>query len=299
MDIKQLRSFVAVVDYCNFSRAAAKLNISQASVSTHLLQLEKELGVKLANRTTKTIEITDAGFRVYKYATQILELKNNIYEICSSDARHIIRVAASAIPAAYILPGVFQQYRQLFTNDYLKISQCEIKDIIDGVLENRFDAGLIDQRITKEGLRCVPICSNPMVMITAANDRYLTMQQRGASIKELLQEPVILREEGQDRSADLFLDRMGIERNDLRVIARVNDLETIKNMVASGMGVSLISEIAAHNFIKEHRVLKFDYSISQEDNDIYLIFPDACTAKDRAWHFIDYLMAGSHMISLG
>ena len=299
MDFKQLRSFVALVDYCNFSRAAEKLNIAQSSVSTHLSQLEKELGVKLANRTTKTIEITDAGFKVYKYATQILELKNNIHETCTVDARHIIRVAASTIPATYILPGVFQQYRQLFPNDQLKISQCEVKEIVDGVLESRFDVGLIDQRVIKEGIRCVPIYSNPMVMISAANDRYLMMQQRDASIRELLQEPVILREEGQDKSADLFLDRMGIQRNDLRVIARVNDLETAKNMVASGMGISLIPQIAAQNLLKEHRLLRFSLSKHLDEDYIYLVFPDSYTAKDHAWNFIDYLMAGSHIIGFG
>ena len=78
MDFKQLRSFVTIVDYRNFSRAAEKLNIAQSTISVHLAQLEDELGVKLANRTTKTIEITEIGLIVYKYATRILELKDYI-----------------------------------------------------------------------------------------------------------------------------------------------------------------------------------------------------------------------------
>ena len=80
MDFKQLRSFVALVDYQNFSRAAEKLHVAQSSVSTHLAQLEKELGVRLVNRTTKTIEVTEAGQRVYRYATQILEMLNYVQQ---------------------------------------------------------------------------------------------------------------------------------------------------------------------------------------------------------------------------
>lgn len=292
MDFKQLRSFVTVADYRNFSRAAEKLNIAQSTVSMHLAQLEEELGVKLANRTTKTIEITEIGFKVYKYATQILELTNYIHDSCTGDERNIIRIAASTIPATHILPGVCQQYRQLFPNDYLKISQCGIKDAVEGVLDKRFDVAIVDQEVTKKDLTCIPICSNLLILITAANDQYLMMQQRGASIKEFLQEPFILREDGEDQKIDLVLNAVGMEYDNLRVVARVNDLETVKNMVASGMGISLIPQIAAQDFIKEHRLVSFSLSKCLEEN-IYLIYPNGYTDKDHAWNFIDYLNAAS------
>lgn len=289
MDIKQLRSFVAIVDHSNFSKAAAKLNISQASVSTHLLQLEKELEVTLLNRNTKTMELTDAGWMVYKYAGQILEMERCVIETCSPGTRRIIRIGASTIPATYILPDVLRQYGELFANDQCKFSQCSSKDVAAGVLDGRFDVGLIGHRVEKGGIKCLPLCPNPMVLITPVTERYLQMQQGGAPVRALLKEPVILREKGNRKSLDLFLDKMGLDEQDLQIAARVNDQETVKNMVAGGLGVSVISEIAAKDFVQARRLLKFDLSHYQDGGYIYLIYPESCSNRDSAWNFIDYL----------
>lgn len=285
---------MAIVDYRNFSKAADKLNIAQSSVSTHLLQLEKELGVKLVNRTTKAIEITDVGFTVYKYACQILELKKHIYQTCCGDARRILRIAASTTPAAYLLPGILQQYKELFPNDCLKINQCDSKTVIEGVLTNRFDVGLVGQTISRSGLKCVPICRSPIILITPATERYLEMQKKGTSIAELLKEPIILREEGQEKTADRVLDKIGIDRDNLTVVARVNDQETVKHMVASGMGISLISEIAAQDFLRSRRLLKFDLPKHQLTQNINLIYLENRASKDQTWNFVDYLLESNN-----
>lgn len=289
MDIKQLRSFVAIVDYRNFSKAAEKLNISQASVSTHLLQLEKELGVTLLNRSTKTMEVTDAGWVVYKYAGQILEMERCVIEVCSAGTRRIIRIGASDIPAAYILPDVLQQYGALFANDLVKVSQASGQDVAAGILEGRFDIGLIGHRVEKEGIKCVPLYRNQMVLITPVSERYLQMQQRGTPVRELLTEPIILRERGSRNSLELILDKVGLDERDLQIVARVGDLETVKNMVAGGIGISVISEIAAKNLVQSRRLLIFDLSKFQDAGYIYLVYPECCTTKDNAWNFIDYL----------
>lgn len=295
MDIKQLRSFVAIVDYQGFSRAAEKLNISQATVSTHLLQLEKELAVKLIYRTTQSVEITEAGRKVYKYASQILEMERYVIDICSAGARRIIRIGASTIPAAYILPNLLQQYGDLFTNDRLKVSQVSSKEAVAGIQAGRFDVGLVGHPVETEGIQCVPLYPNPMVLITPVTEQYLRMQQHRTPVTELLKEPIILREKGSRKSLDLFLDKMGLEERDLRVVARVNDQETVKNMVAGGMGVSVISEIAAKDFVQSRRLLKFDLPKFQDRGYVCLIYPDSYTPKDTAWNFIDYLReSGRH-----
>lgn len=295
MDIKQLRSFVAIVDYCNFSKAAAKLNISQASVSTHLLQLEKELGMTLLNRNTKTMEVTEAGWVVYKYAGQILEMEQCVFDVCAAGSRRIIRVGASAIPAAYILPEILGQYGELFSNDLLKVSQCRSREVVSGVQEGRFDVGLISYPVKREGLKCVSLCSDPPVLITPVTERYLRMQQHKDSVPKLLREPMILRDDG--KSLDGLLDKLGLDERDLQISARVKDPETVKNMVAGGMGVSVISEITARDFVQSRKLLKFDLSKYQDEGSVCLIYPERYTARDNAWNFIDYLLESRSFIS--
>lgn len=288
MDIKQLRSFVAIVDYHNFSRAAEKLNISQSTISTHLLQLEKELNARLVYRTTQNVEITEEGRTVYKYAVQILEMMNCVYQSCTGEAKHFIRIGASAIPATYILPEVLSKYNSYCPKDNFLITQCDGSAVVEGVADGRFDVGITSHHIHRDGLRFVPLCADKLVMITPATERYIQMQNSGTRLKELLKEPIIMGRKNGSRSADLFLERVGADMNGLQIAAQVNDQETVKNMVAGGMGISIISEMAAHDFIEAKRVLKVDLSRFHEEKTFYLVYPASFTPKHHAWNFIDY-----------
>ena len=289
MDIKQLRTFVAIVDCQGFSSAANKLNISQATTSTHLSQLESELGVQLILRSTQSIEVTQAGWTVYKYARHILEIENCIHESCAAKGRNLLRIGASTLPATYMLPEIIEQYGACCTKDLVRITQCENKDVVDGVLDGRFDVGLTSLCVHRDGLEYIPICSDKMVIITPVTDFYQRFRGKRHSVLELLEAPIILREECGGRQVDLCLERMGVDPRNLDVVARVNDQEAVKNMVASGIGVSIISQIAAHDFIQSKRVLKFDIPQFNIGKDIYLVYPTYYTSKHPAWRFIDYV----------
>ena len=92
MEIKQLQSFVAVVKYKSFTKAAEKLFVSQPTISAHIRELEEELNKRLILRTTKSIELTPKGKEVFDYALRILDLKDRLVESCSSGPKKIIHL---------------------------------------------------------------------------------------------------------------------------------------------------------------------------------------------------------------
>ena len=95
--------------------------------------------------------------------------------------------------------------------------------------------------------------------------------------------------QGSKKSADRFLTAMGIQEEELNVVARVNDQETVKNMVATGMGMSLISEIAARDMIRAKRMLKFELPDFQVQNMIYLYYRGRFGTQPAVQDFLDYL----------
>ena len=114
-----------------------------------------------------------------------------------------------------------------------------------------------------------------MVVITPVDEHFLRYKQHKENVlPELLREPLILREKGSGskKMADNFLAHSGISEDELQIIARVNDQETIKNLVASGMGISIISEKAAHNFLQEKRLLAFELPQAFSKRSLYLIY---------------------------
>ena len=110
MDFKQLRSFVTVADCGSFTQAAVRLYTSQPTVSAHIRQLEDELHETLFLRTTKSLAITARGQELYDYAVHVLELQDQLLDAWAQD-EHTIRLGASTIPSAYILPEVLPPFR--------------------------------------------------------------------------------------------------------------------------------------------------------------------------------------------
>ena len=290
MEFKQLESYAAVVRYNSFTKAAENLYISQPTISTHIRALEEELNVRLIMRTTKNIEVTAEGMKLYEYAVNLLELRDRMYQCCSPDARQIIHLGASTIPAAYILPEALPKYAKVSQDTYFIIHQDNSQAIINGLGNNLFDVGLVTTVVESEDLTFVPFCQDRMIIITPVNERFLKLQQSSEfPLEELLKEPVILREKGSKKGVDRFLEKMGINEANLNVSARLNDQEAVKNMVASGMGISFISETAARNFLKERRLLKFELPSFRNQRNLYLAYRKEHIANSRAKDFVAFM----------
>ena len=271
MELKHLRSFAAVVRYGSFTQASEKLYLSQPTVSAHVQALEEELGKRLILRTTKSLEVSPLGQAVYRRAVDILELQRQIVELCAQSGRKVIRLGASTIPSAYVLPQLLPEFGQKHPEVYFTVQQTNSQGVADGLLDGLFDVGLMgmkgDGRLT-----CIPFCQDRMVLIAPMSEPYLSMAgQLRPPLEQLLEQPIILREEasGSRKTAGRFLDSIGVGEEQLHVVARINDQEAVKNLVAGGLGVSFISEWAARNFVEEKRILKFDLP-GQDTRDLYL-----------------------------
>lgn len=292
MEFKQLESFAAVVRLRSFTRAAEQLYISQPTISTHIRALEEELNMRLILRTTKSIEVTVEGQKLYDYAVNILQLRDRMMQECSADAKRIIHLGASTIPSAYILPEILPKFGSRYANTFFVIHQSDSKGVMDGLTDGIFDVGLIGMESEKDAITCEPFCEDRMVLITPVNERFLNMQRQNLSALEVLQqEPVILRERGSGskKSVDRFLEQMGIDDEQLNITARVNDPEAIKNLVAQGLGVSIISQRAARNFIREKRLLAFDLPADSNSRQLYLAYRTEHGGHIPIQEFVDFV----------
>ena len=232
MELKHLVSYASVVRLGSFSRAAEELYIAQPTISMHVRQLEEELQTKLLIRTTKNIELTEKGREVYECAVSILQLRDRILEKCSDGETRIIRLGASTIPSAYILPEVLPAYAKRHPSTYFTIDQGDSRSVAEKLTEGVIDIGLIGMKPSSSELSAEPFYEDTVVIITPVREPFLSMKDRGgATLQQLFEAPVILREEGSGslKAADTFLARAGFSEKDLHVAARTNDPEAIKN----------------------------------------------------------------------
>ncbi len=293
MDFKQLRSYIAVVKYKSFTIAAEKLGISQPTISTHIRILEGELDSQLVTRTSKNFEITPRGWELYECAQSILKLRDDMVDRWNGKEPKVIRLGASTIPSAYILPEVLPAYEKQHKDVCFVIEQGDSCGIIEAVHKGSFDIGLVGMRTDDDALEFQQFYQDRMVLITPATERYLAMQERDpVPLEELLAEPMILREQGSGtgKSAERLLEKLGIAGDSLSVTARINDPESIKNLVAGGLGVSIISEKAVQGYLEPRRLLKFALPSDLSERQFYMIYQKGCILKDYVERFSDHLM---------
>jgi DNA-binding transcriptional LysR family regulator len=292
MELKHLLSYATVVRVGSFSKAAEELYIAQPTISLHVRQLEEELQTKLLIRTTKSLELTEKGREVYECAVSILQLRDRIREKCSGGEQRIIRLGASTIPSAYILPEILPAYVKRHPATYFTIDQGDSRSVTEKLAEGVIDIGLIGMKPASSDIAAEPFCEDSVVIITPVREPFLKMKEsNSASLRKLFEEPVILREEGSGslKAADTFLEKAGYSGNELRVAARTNDPETIKNLVAGGLGISLISSKAAENYSRENRVLVFSFPEISARRQFYIAAKKGSVLSETAKDFLRFL----------
>ena len=292
MELKQLESFVAVVVYKSFTEAAKQLYISQPTISTHIQALEKELETKLIVRTTKSIELTKRGAELYECAVKMLDLRDGLLEKWRSWDEKIIRLGVSTIPSAYILPEFLPKFCKEYPEVFFQSIQSDSKGIIEGVLDGRMDVGLVGMEWEAEALACIPFYEDELVVITPVTEHFLALRKNEVPLEELFKEPMILREKGSGtkKAADQFLEKQGISKDSLKVAAYMNDPEAIKNSVAAGLGISIVSKKAAENMIREKRLLAFEFSRYTSGRKFYIIYRKDDVLKPFISTFINYIL---------
>ena len=293
MEFTQLQSFVAVVDYGSFTKASEKLFISQPTISTHIRMLEDEFQSCLLVRTTKSIELTPRGQEFYECAVSILSLKNHLIESWTNESRNVIHMGASTIPSTYLLPELLPAYKKLCPETYFNIYQSDSQGILDKILEGSFNLGLVGMTSEDDRFCFEPFYQDQMVLITPKNAYFEELKSSGTPINTILKsESLILREEGSGSRKFVYelLENLHIPENSLNVTARLNDQESIKNLVANGLGISVISKAAACSPGSDQKLLVFDLPLVADSRSLYLVYHKNFILKPYVHHFMEFVI---------
>ena len=275
MNLKQLEAFVQVSESGSFSKAAKELFLPQPTISAHISSLEKELNVRLFIRNTKEVSLSDDGKDLYRYAKQITDLEKAIEErfyMDSDDGKHFITIAASTIPAQYLLPKVLMCYRERYPKEQIKIMETDSSEVVTQVVDHMVDVGFTGTVLEKKHCKYIPFYKDELAVITPDTPEYrILKEQNRDDIDWIKRKPLILREEGSGtrKEAEKQLKNAGISMEDLDIVASIANQETIKKSVKQGMGITVLSRLAAED---EDGLLIFPIPGADEGRDINLVY---------------------------
>ncbi len=290
MNLKQLEAFVRVAETKSFSTAAKMLFLTQPTVSAHIASLERELNTCLLIRNTKGVALSEAGKELYAYAEQMLELEQKIRERFGLTGRQpgsVLRIAASTIPSLYLLPDIMARFRKEYPEEQLKLFETDSSGVIDMILSHKADVGFTGTVIERGSCTYIPFYQDELVVLTPSTERYRVRKDADIS-SWILEEPVILREEGSGTRKEAFrlLTQMGVDLSELNVAAMMENQETIKRSVSSGMGISILSKLAAREEIDSGKLLAFPLGETGGKRDINVVYDAGYPSLPAADKFI-------------
>jgi DNA-binding transcriptional LysR family regulator len=240
MDVRQLEMFRAVVEEGAFIRAAERLHVSQSAISRQLQLLEHELGTMLLHRTGRGVTMTAHGELLLTAANRIhREIQDVVSQISDTLAlqRGALSLGGGMTVSLYILPKLLRKFRSLYKNVDLRITTGEADALLRLLRTGQVDLALLTLPIVAEDLEVRPVLKEEMVLVTSRN--HALTRVRTVEPKSLRRYPFVLFESGSNtrKVLDEFFREEQIPVN---VVMETENVEIIKAMVASGLGVTLL-----------------------------------------------------------
>ena len=255
MTLNELRYVIAVAQERNFRRAAEKSFISQPALSLAIQKLEEELGVKIFERGKSEISITPVGVQIVEQAQRAMEEVGRIREIAKQGNDQLVGVLRVGIiysVGPYLLPDLIPALKRLAPKMPLEVEE-NITVNLDAMLRNgKLDVIIIALPFGDTGILTQPLYDEPFEVVV--NNDHHWANRRSIKPSELAAEKVLLLDSGhcfsnQVAEACPDLNRKGAE------IQQGTSLETIRNMVASGLGITVLPA-SANSARYRNRLLK-------------------------------------------
>ncbi|MGL5035674.1 MAG: LysR substrate-binding domain-containing protein [Microcystaceae cyanobacterium] len=245
--LHQLKVFEATARHGSFTRAAEELFITQPTVSSQIKQLSKAVGLPLFEQIGKRLYLTEAGTALLATCQDIFQRLDN-FEMKVADLKGTkqgsLRLAVITT-AKYFIPRILGSFCQQYPGIDVSLNVTNHQQIQRRMQDNEDDLYVISQPLDGLDLDCRPFLDNPLVVVARKNNQLAALPF--VPIAKLNNEPFIMREKGSGtrQAVEMLLMSHGVS---VQVRLELGSNEAIKQAIAGGMGISVLSE---HTLISE------------------------------------------------
>lgn len=242
LNLDQLSTFTQVIELGGFSAAAQRLNLSQPAVSLQVRQLERRLGVRLVERVGRRATATAAGLDLLAHARRI---ESAVADAAEAMAIHAggtvgrVRIGTGGTACIYLLPPIVRVLRQRFPSLEIVVSTGNTPDVLKGIEANAVDVGLVTLPAGGRMLQVTPVMDDEFVAIFPAGEA----PAGPVTAAVLAARSIVLYEPGAHTRhiVDEWALRGGAA---LKPVSELGSVEAIKELVAAGLGCSVLPKMA-------------------------------------------------------
>jgi DNA-binding transcriptional LysR family regulator len=248
MELYQLGYFIEIARQRSFTRAAERLHMAQPALSQQMKNLESELGTALFIRGRKEIQLTAAGKaflpRAEALLTQAEAAKAIVSDVAQLRGGKLI-IAAIPSVSACLLPEVIRSFSRLHDKVELQLIEDSSERVAENVESGLADIGFLQLPASKSAFETRTIISEPFVLLVAKS--HPLVKQKEVALKQLAAESFIFY---KGRARDTALEACRKAGFEPRIACESGELETVRALVAAGLGLAVVPQLAAGNLPK-------------------------------------------------
>ncbi|CDQ21593.1 DNA-binding transcriptional regulator, LysR family [Halobacillus karajensis] len=259
MDMEALKTYITAIDEKSFTKASEVLNLSQPTVSAHIKNLERFFQTTLIDRSPKHFQVTPTGEFVYRRARQVLGLLEKAHQEVKQYHEEVggsIYIGASYTVGEYIIPSLLKKFDEKYPAIDLQVRIANSERINREVQQHELDLGLVEGKVTEQGLRSFPFMEDEMVIIVPRE--HPLRHGDGITFDRLQDHTWITREGGSGTRA--MLDSMLVSSNIRpRKMITIGSNHGVVQGVKEGLGISFISKTVVEHTDAEDLIMQLPY----------------------------------------
>jgi len=256
MNLRDLRYLVALADERHFGKAAERCFVSQPTLSAQIRKLEEYLGVPLVERQPKRVALTATGAKVVQRARVLLQEADAIVELAKTDRDPLagaLKLAFIPTVGPYLLPHVAGRLRREVPRLKLMLYEYQTEHLLQRLRAGEIDVGILALPVQLDGLESAELYDEPFTLAVPAS--HPLAERDRVKLEDLRGETLLLLEDGhclRDQALEVCSRVPVNEAQDYRATS----LETLRQMVAAGHGITLLPELAAETPVGTARGLR-------------------------------------------
>jgi DNA-binding transcriptional LysR family regulator len=276
LNLDYLITFSELVRLGSFSAVARSLAISQPVVSFQIQKLESDLEMTLIDRSQKKLKLTEAGQIVLSFAHTIREehsrLQNSLDRL-KHDVTGQLQIAASTIPAEFILPSLLGEFMTSHPDITAHVDIMDSATVIDSVKYGDYKLGFCGTTPPKaDGLSSFKMASDEIILV--ASPGHPLSAEKEVSLTELKEHSFICREatSGTRQSIERALAKQRFALNKLKIRLVLSNTEAVISAVEAGNGIAFVSSMGAKRSLELGSVVKIDINGLSTSRDFYCVY---------------------------
>lgn len=273
MDTKLL-TLIEVAKTKNYTKAALNLNLTQPAVSHHIKQLEQDYNTKLFVRNENELSLTKQGEIILKYALRIQSLYSNMERKISDSIKYTndLTVGITHTSESNIAPEILAKYGSTLNGSHIKIISDIITNLYDKLLNLQIDFAIIEGKITNKKLSSVALGTDSLVAVISPENPL--SNKKFVTIDDIKKERLILRtlESGTSTLFVNELSKRDISLDDFNVYLEIDNVSSIKNLIRSNLGISILPRSACTREIREKTLVCLPIENMELSRETYLVY---------------------------